>query len=109
MTRFVLFNGFRYQMHAETQINNISVVFLTTPEKFMQYSSPSGAIELFHFSIWIDRRLRLAVQQPTAGNEFLKVHRLVELNHVVIISKIPNRFVRMTFIYSAIGSHAFAV
>jgi hypothetical protein len=53
-------------MHAETQIKNISVLFSATPKKFMQYYGPSGAIEFFHFSIWIDRRLRLAVQRPTA-------------------------------------------
>jgi hypothetical protein len=96
-------------MHAETQINNISMIFPVTPEKFLQYYGPSGAIELFHFSIWINRRLRFTVQQPTAGNEFLRVHRLVELNNVVIISIIPNRLVRMTFIYSAVGSHAFTL
>jgi hypothetical protein len=35
-------------MHAETQINNISMIFPATPEKFMQCYGPSGAIELSH-------------------------------------------------------------
>jgi hypothetical protein len=64
---------------------------------------PLGAVELFHFSIWIDLGLRLTVQQPTAGNELLRVHRLVELNYAVIISIIPNWFARMTFVYYAAG------
>jgi hypothetical protein len=96
-------------MHAETQMNTISVIFPAIPERFMQYCAPSGAIELSHFSVWINRRFRLIVQQQTAGNKFLRVHRLVEVNHVIIISIIPNRFVRMTFVYSALGSHAFAL
>jgi hypothetical protein len=45
-----------------------------------------GRLNYFTFSTWIDRRLRLTVQQPTAGNEFLTVHRLIELNHTVVIS-----------------------
>jgi hypothetical protein len=68
-----------------------------------------GRLNYFTFSIWIDRRLRVTVQQPAAGNEFLRAHQLDELNHVVIISIIPNRFVRMTFVYSAVGGHAFAL
>jgi hypothetical protein len=71
-------DSFRYQIHAEAQIYNISMIFPAIPENFMQYDGPSGAIELSHFLIWIDRRLRLNVQQPTAGNEFLRAYRLVE-------------------------------
>jgi hypothetical protein len=66
-------------------------------------------LNYFTFLIWIRRRLRLTVQQPTAGNEFLRAYRLVELNRAVIISIIPNRFVRMSFVYSAGGSHAFTL
>jgi hypothetical protein len=36
-------------MHAETQINNIALIFPATPEKFIQYYGLSEAIELFHF------------------------------------------------------------
>jgi hypothetical protein len=103
------FDSFCYQMRAETQINHISAILPATPEKFMQYHGFLGRLNYFTFSIWMDRRLRLTVQQPTAWNEFLRVHRLVELNHAVIMSIIPNRVVRMAFIYSAVGNHAFAL
>jgi hypothetical protein len=70
---------------------------------------PLGILNYFTFSIWIDRRLRVPVQQPTAEKEFLRVHRLVELNHAVIVSIVPNWYVRITFVYSAVGSHAFVL
>jgi hypothetical protein len=83
-------------MHAETQINNISVIFPASPENVCNIMVPLARLNYFTFSTWIERRLTLTVQQPTAGNEFLRVRRLVELNHAIVISIIPNRFVRMT-------------
>jgi hypothetical protein len=43
------FDSFRYQTHAETQINNTSVIFPTTLEKFMQYYDPLGRLNYFTF------------------------------------------------------------
>jgi hypothetical protein len=42
-------------MQAETQINNISVIFPATPEKFTQYYGHLERLNYFTFAIWIDR------------------------------------------------------